>query len=55
MLTTVSNYIKKESKDGTICESRSSNSSQEIRYFALTLTFVYSVMVSFVVSGKANT
>jgi hypothetical protein len=55
MLTKVSNYIKKESKDDTISESRSSNSSREIRYSSLTLTFVYSVMVSFVVTEKANT
>jgi hypothetical protein len=54
-LTTVPSYIKKEPKDGTRSESRSSNSSREIRYFSLTLTFVYSVMVSFVVSGKALT
>jgi hypothetical protein len=36
-------------------ESRSSNSSREIRYFSLILAFVYSVMVSFVVSGKTLT
>jgi hypothetical protein len=54
-LTTVSRYIKKEPIDGTTSESRSSNSSQEIRYLSLTLVFVYSVMVSFVVSGKALT
>jgi hypothetical protein len=54
-LATVPSYIKKEPKDGTTSESRSSNLSWEIRYFSLTLTFVYSVMVSFVVSGKALT
>jgi hypothetical protein len=46
---------KKEPKDGMTSESRSSNSSREIRYFSLTLTFIYLVMVSFVVSGKALT
>jgi hypothetical protein len=51
----VSSYIKKEPKDGMTSESRPINSSQEIRYFSLTLTFVYSVMVSLVVSGKAST
>jgi hypothetical protein len=55
MLTTVPSYIKKEPKDGMTRESRSSNSTQEIWYFYLTLTFIYSVMVSFVVSGKALT
>jgi hypothetical protein len=30
-LTTVPSYIKKEPKDGTISESRSNNSSREIR------------------------
>jgi hypothetical protein len=54
-LTTVPSYIKKEPKDGTTSESRPSNSSREIRYFSLTLAFVYLVMVSFVVSGKAPT
>jgi hypothetical protein len=54
-LTTVPSYIKKEPKDGMTSESRSSNSSWEIRYFSLTLTFVYLVMVSFIVSGKAPT
>jgi hypothetical protein len=54
-LTTVPGYIKKEQKDGTTSKSRLSNSSQEIWYFSLTLTFVYLVMVSFVVSGKART
>jgi hypothetical protein len=52
-LTTVPSYIKKEPKDSTTSESRSSNSSQEVRYFSLTLMFVYLVMVSFIVSGKA--
>jgi hypothetical protein len=51
----VPSYINKEPKDGTTSESRSSNSSQEIRYFSLTLVFIYSVMVSFIVSGKALT
>jgi hypothetical protein len=54
-LTIVPSYIKKEPKDGTASESRSSNSSQEIRYFSLTLIFVYLVIVSFIVSGKAHT
>jgi hypothetical protein len=54
-LTTVPSYIKNEPKDGTTSESRSSNSSREIRYFSLTLMFIYPVMVSFVVSGKALT
>jgi hypothetical protein len=48
-------YTRKEPKGGTISESRSSNSSREIRYFSLTLTFIYLVMVSFIVSGKALT
>jgi hypothetical protein len=52
-LTTVPSYIKKEPKDGTTSESKSSNSSREIRYFSLTLVFIYSVMLSFIVSGKA--
>jgi hypothetical protein len=52
-LTTVPSYIKKEPKDSTTSESRSSNSSQEVRYFSLTLMFIYLVMVSFIVSGKA--
>jgi hypothetical protein len=54
-LTTLPSYIKKEPKDGTTCELRSSNSSQEIRYFSLTLMFIYLVMLSFVVYGKAPT
>jgi hypothetical protein len=54
-LTTVPSYIKKEPKDGKTSESRSSNSSREIRYFSLTLTFIYSVMVSLIVSGKTLT
>jgi hypothetical protein len=37
----------KEPKDGT--------SSREIRNFSLILTFIYAVMVSFMVSGKALT
>jgi F0F1-type ATP synthase assembly protein I len=53
--TTVPSYIKKEPKDGTTSKSRSSNSRREIRYFSLTLAFISSVMVSFVVSGKALT
>jgi hypothetical protein len=44
--TIMSSYIKKEPKDGTTSESRSSNSSREIRYFSLTLRFICSVMVS---------
>jgi hypothetical protein len=54
-LTTVSSYIKKELKDGTTSESRLRNSSREIRYFSLTLMFIYLVMVSFILSGKALT
>jgi hypothetical protein len=54
-LTTMPSYIKKEPKDGTTSESRPSNLSREIRYFSLTLVFIYLVMVSFVVSGKAPT
>jgi hypothetical protein len=54
-LTTVPSYIKKETKDGTTSKSRPSNSSREIRYFSLTLAFIYSVMVSFIVSAKALT
>jgi hypothetical protein len=54
-LTTVPSYIKKEPKDGTTSESRPSNSSREIRYFSLTLMFIYLVMVSFIVGGKAPT
>jgi hypothetical protein len=54
-LTTVPSYIKKEPKDDTASKSRPSNSSWEIRYFSLTLTFIYLVMASFVVSGKAPT
>jgi hypothetical protein len=42
-------------KDGTTSESRPSNSSWEIRYFSLTIMFIYLVMVSFRVSGKAPT
>jgi hypothetical protein len=53
--TIVPSYIKKEPKDVTTSESRPSNSSREIRYFFLTLMFVYLVMVSFRVSGKAPT
>jgi hypothetical protein len=53
--TTVPSYIKKELKDGTTSESRPSNSSREIRYFSLTLVFIYFIMVSVVVSGKAPT
>jgi hypothetical protein len=54
-LATVPSYIKKEPKDGTTSESRSSNSSREINYFSLTLVFVYLVMVRFIVSEKALT
>jgi hypothetical protein len=55
MLTTVPSYTRKEPKGGTTSKSRSRNSSREISYFSLTLTFIYLVMVSFVVSGKAFT
>jgi hypothetical protein len=48
-------YTRKEPKGAMTSESRSNNSSQEIRYFYLTLAFIYLVMVSFVVSGKALT
>jgi hypothetical protein len=54
-LTIMPIYIKKEPKDGTTSASRLSNSRWEIRYFFLTLTFVYSVTVSFIVSGKSLT
>jgi hypothetical protein len=54
-LTTMPSYIKKEPKNGMTSELRSSNSSREIRYFFLTLAFIYLVMVSFVVSEKAPT
>jgi hypothetical protein len=54
-LTTVPSYIKKEPNDGTTSESRSSNSSWEIRYSSLILTLIYLIMVSFVVSGKTLT
>jgi hypothetical protein len=40
-LTTVPSYIKKEPKDVMTSESTSSNSSWEIRYFSLTLVFIY--------------
>jgi hypothetical protein len=54
-LTTVPSYSRKEPKGGTASKSRSSNLSREIRYFSLTLMFIYLVMVSFIVSGKALT
>jgi hypothetical protein len=54
-LSTVPSYTRKEPKGGMTSESRSSNSSQEISYFSLTLTLIYLVMVSFIVSGKALT
>jgi hypothetical protein len=54
-LTTLPRYTRKEPKGGTTSESRSSNSSRGIRYFSLTLAFIYLVMVSFVVSEKALT
>jgi hypothetical protein len=54
-LTTVPSYIKKEPKDDMTSELGPSNSSREIRYFSLTFVFLYLVMVSFVVSGKAPT
>jgi hypothetical protein len=53
--TTVPSYIKKGPKDGITSESRLSNSTWEIRYFSLTLAFIYFLMVSFTVSGKAPT
>jgi hypothetical protein len=52
-LTTVPRCTRKEQKGGMTSESRSSNSSREIWYFSLTLVFIYLVMVSFIVSGKA--
>jgi hypothetical protein len=55
ILTTVPSYIKKEPKDVRTSESRPINSSREISYFYLTLAFIYLVMASFVVSGKALT
>jgi hypothetical protein len=55
MLTTMPSYIKKEPKDAMTSESRPINSSREISYFYLTLAFIYLVMASFVVSGKALT
>jgi hypothetical protein len=51
----VPSYTWKAPKGGTTSESRSSNSSREIRYFSLTLTFIYLVMVRFIVSGRALT
>jgi hypothetical protein len=54
-LITVPSYIKKEPKGGMTSKSRSSNSRKEIRYFSSSLVFIYMVMVSFVVSGKAPT
>jgi hypothetical protein len=54
-ITTGPSYIRKEPKGGTINESRSSNSSRVIRYFSLTLAFIYLVMISFIVSGKTLT
>jgi hypothetical protein len=54
-LTTVPSYIKKEPKYGMTSESILSNSRREIRYFSLTLVFVYLDMVSFVLSGKVPT
>jgi hypothetical protein len=46
---------KKEPKDVTTSESAANISIREIRYFSLTPVFVYLVMVSFEVSGKAPT
>jgi hypothetical protein len=54
-LTIVPSYIKKEPKDGMTSESRPRNSSQKIMHFSLTLAFIYLVMASFIVSGKALT
>jgi hypothetical protein len=48
------NYTRKEPSDGTTSGSKSSISIQEIRYFSLTLTFIYLIMVSFIVSGKTR-
>jgi hypothetical protein len=53
--TTLPSYIRKEPKDSTTSESRSNNSSQEIRYLSLTPTFIYLVTVSFVVREEAHT
>jgi hypothetical protein len=50
----VPSYIRKEPKDGMTSGSRSSNSNWKIRYFSLTLAFIYLVMVNFVASGKAH-
>jgi hypothetical protein len=52
--TIVPSYINKESRGGMASESRSSISSWELKYFSLTLVFIYLVMVSFAVSGKAR-
>jgi hypothetical protein len=49
----VPRYTRKEPKGGMTSESRSSNLVREIMYFSLTLVFIYLVMVSFGVSGKA--
>jgi hypothetical protein len=54
-LATVPSCTRKEQKCGTTSESRSSNSSQKISYFSEILVFVYLIMVSFIVSGKALT
>jgi hypothetical protein len=54
-LIIVASCIRKEPKDGMTSESRSSISSWEIRYFYLTLAFIYLVMVSFIVTRKALT
>jgi hypothetical protein len=48
-------YKEKKSKDGMTSKSRPSNSSREVRYFSLTLVFIYLVMASFIVSGKVPT
>jgi hypothetical protein len=54
-LIIVPSYIKKEPKDGPTSKSIPSNSKWEIWYFSLTLTLIYFIMVSFVVSRKAHT
>jgi hypothetical protein len=54
MPTTMPSYIRKEPKDGMTSESGSNNSNREIRYFSLTLVFIYLVMVSFVASRIAR-
>jgi hypothetical protein len=52
--TTVPNYIREEPKDDTTSGSIPNNSNWDIRCYSLTLVFIYSVMVSFITSGKAR-